>query len=535
MSNRSRTEIVNVLSVGTEALSVELDTLEGVLGLCGWLSREPAPGQVDLIPASKSLLIKLLSSAYLSSARSHLHAFPGSVDTVSNPRIHEVDVVYDGADIEALAKTLGTTVPTLVQFHTAQNWKVAFGGFVPGFFYLVTENNPFTVARKSNPRTNVPVGAVALADAFTGIYPRNSPGGWQLIGRTDAVLWDSKRIPPAFFRQGDEVRFRAVKPVVPIGEEAPAPSSAVEENAQPNWHAAKPSLTVLTPGLMSSLQDLGRHGNGGVGVPSSGAADRGSHDLANRLVGNDPDAATIESTLGGLRLQAECDLVVAVTGARARVFTISDIGCTRPRPLNTAFCLRAGEKIMLDAPEVGLRNYLAVRGGIDAPLVLGSRSRDFLSNLGPAPLVAGNSFDVGNAAKRPVEAGALPDATELGPQASLRITLGPHKEWFNHQSVSRLLGQRWSVKSSSNRVGLRITAAEPLIFKRLDEFPTEGMVAGALQVPPAGQPVVFLRDHPVTGGYPVIAVVIPADLDRAAQLPPGGTIRFTLNEKDTHA
>jgi biotin-dependent carboxylase-like uncharacterized protein len=256
-----------------------------------------------------------------------------------------------------------------------------------------------------------------------------------------------------------------------------------------------------------------------VGVPASGAADEAAHRLANRLVGNQVEAATVEATAGGLQLRAESAVLVAVTGAPAPL----DVG-GRPAPLNAPLSLRPGEVLALGVPAAGLRSYVAVRGGVDVVPVLGSRSTDTLSGLGPAPLRAGDRLPVGRlAGEEPVV-----DVAPVGSPPTrpvLRVLAGPRRDWLAASAWTALASEEWTVSADSDRVGLRLTGPR-LDRARDDELPSEGLVPGAMQVPPDGAPVLFLADHPVTGGYPVIAVVVTADLPLAAQLRPGDRLRF---------
>jgi biotin-dependent carboxylase-like uncharacterized protein len=278
-------------------------------------------------------------------------------------------------------------------------------------------------------------------------------------------------------------------------------------------------LEVLAPGPLATVQDAGRPGWASIGVTRSGAADRGAAALAGRLVGNDPSAAVVEATAGGLRVRAGRTVLVAVTGAPAPV-TVDG----RPAPFAAPLTLRPGQTLGLGVPPVGLRSYLAVRGGIDVPPVLGSRSTDTLSGLGPAPLRPGDVLPVGDLA------GAEPfvDVAPVRAPSSrpvLRVLPGPRQDWLAPAAWTSLTGAGWTVSADSDRVGLRLSGPR-LERARTDELPSEGLVPGAVQVPPDGMPVLFLADHPVTGGYPVLAVVVTADLPAVAQLRPGDPVRF---------
>ncbi|SDU58448.1 biotin-dependent carboxyltransferase family protein [Gordonia westfalica] len=285
------------------------------------------------------------------------------------------------------------------------------------------------------------------------------------------------------------------------------------------------TLTVLATGPLATFQDRGRHGYAHLGVPTSGGADRGSLMLANRLVGNDESAATIEVTLGGLRVRADGDVLAVVTGADTAV---RHNGV--PVGLAAAVVLHEGDELAVDPPSWGLRNYLAVRGGFDVEPVLGSRSTDTLSGLGPPALTANLRVRVGHAAGEWPSAESAPPNTEHPRIVVLEAHQGPRADLLT--APRALYSGTWLVSADSNRVGVRIDRAEgssyPLLTHRDDagEMRSEGVAHGSVQVPPSGRPVLFLADHPVTGGYPVAAVLTDAAIDLAAQLVPGTEIRF---------
>lgn len=310
------------------------------------------------------------------------------------------------------------------------------------------------------------------------------------------------------------------------------------------------ALTVLKPGLLTTVQDRGRPGLAYLGVPRSGAADLPALALANRLVGNGPAAAGLEFTVAGAVLRAEESLLVAVTGAPAPVL-LAGVHV----PHGSTVRVPAGAELAVGTARTGLRSYLAVAGGVVVAPVLGSRATDTLSGLGPAPLRKGDTVPIGAA---PTDAAPVPAAptrtdptepdptptdqaatetaaTETAPAGAgpadpaaavrLRVHPGPRVGWFTPAAVRMLLSARYRVSPRSNRVGMRLTG--PALTRAVDaELPSEGIVLGAVQVPTGGEPLVFLADHPTTGGYPVIAVVDPADVPRAAQARPGTPVRF---------
>jgi biotin-dependent carboxylase-like uncharacterized protein len=275
------------------------------------------------------------------------------------------------------------------------------------------------------------------------------------------------------------------------------------------------TLTVLAPGPLTTVQDAGRPGQGALGIGRSGACDRTAAALANRLVGNDPDAAVLEVTLGGLALRADADVLVATTGAR----------CPGSPAHNAPHRLAAGGELRLGPPITGLRTYLAVRGGIAVEPVLGSRATDLLSGLGPPALTAGDVLPVGDATGDLPGVDLAPVADPPGDEVTVRVLPGPRADWFAEDADAVLTGTGWTVTGESNRIGLRLDGP-PLERVRTGELASEGMVRGAVQVPPSGLPVLFLADAPVTGGYPVVGYVHDADVDRCGQLRPGQTVRF---------
>ena len=280
-------------------------------------------------------------------------------------------------------------------------------------------------------------------------------------------------------------------------------------------------LEIVRSGALTTVQDRGRAGDAETGVSESGAVDRTSHDAANRLVGNDPAAATLEVTVGGLEVRSVGPTIVAVTGARVAVAVNG-----RPQGDYAMLCLDDGDVLTLGAPSEGLRTYVAVRGGIDVPEVLGSRATDTLSGIGPAPVHPGDRLLVGGlAAELPVEV-QIPPPAEIPDPAVLRVRRGPQEQWFTAGATEALTREIWSVTPELDRAGIRLHGPGPLHRAGHDRFPGEATVAGAIQVPRDGHPILLLADHPAVGDYPVIAVVEPDDVHIAAQLRPGHRVQF---------
>src|SRR3954447_19249746 len=282
------------------------------------------------------------------------------------------------------------------------------------------------------------------------------------------------------------------------------------------------AIEVLSAGPMTTVQDSGRPGWAHLGVPPSGAADARALELGNRLVGNEPGAAGLEATLAGPRLRFRSAAVAALTGAEAQA-VVAGRPVERNRPINVA----AGEVLEIGGYSSGVRLYVSVRGGIAVDPVLGSRATDLLTGLGPPQLQEGDVVPIGEevAARRRPEVGEQP---MLSREPVLRLLPGAQTDWFGPDAPEELAEGPWTVSGASNRVGVRLQG--PTIERiRREELLSQGVVTGALQVPPSGQPILLLNDHPTTGGYPVIAVVHASDLSLVGQLRPAQRVRFEVN------
>lgn len=285
------------------------------------------------------------------------------------------------------------------------------------------------------------------------------------------------------------------------------------------------ALLVRATGPSALLQDGGRPGLADQGVPHSGAADRAAFRLGARLLGQDDRYAAIEVTFGGLEVEALGRCTVALTGAEAPA-TVDG----RPVGYRGPLQLSRGARLRLGTPAAGLRSYLSVRGGIEVPPVLGSRSTDTLSGLGPAPLRTGEVLPIGSPPRRYPGVDLAPGLPPAAGPLQLTGCWGPRPEWLADRDG--LAGIDWTVSAQSDRVGVRLDGpplqrAAPF---RDAELPSEGVVRGAVQLPAGGRPLLFLADHPVTGGYPVVAVLDDRSADRAAQARPGQPVRLRFRE-----
>ena len=512
--------------------------------------RGEADGVIDVVPAERTvLLVGTFDDAGLQAVRELVRCLGewegstaggagDSLGVAGEAEAVELAIRYDGPDLATVAELTGLSIGDVVRLHGAAEYTVAFTGFAPGFAYLAGLPPELEVPRRSVPRTRVEAGAVGLAGPYSGVYPRASPGGWQIIGHLapgSETLWDSLRTPPALLQPGARVRFRAVDgdrdespEFVGAGAEAEPAGSGPGPGLPTSGEtgSGEAGMRVVRVGLLTTVQDLGRPGFGHLGVSRAGAVDRPALMLANRLVGNDEGAAALETTVTGCAVEFSAARWVAVTGARAPV-SVDGRGVGQ----GAAFYVRAGSVIEIGAAQVGVRCYLAVAGGIDSTLVLGSRSADLLSGVGHDRLLAaGDLLPLGKPAGLPPDLPGIGIAPlrDAADPVVLRLLPGPRDDWFGPDALAVLATSRYVVSAASNRTALRLDG--PALRRvRTGELPSEGLVPGAVQVPPDGRPVLFLADHPVTGGYPVIGCVHPDDLPAAGQARPGSGLRFRIS------
>jgi KipI family sensor histidine kinase inhibitor len=433
----------------------------------------------------------------------------------------DVPVQYggeDGPDLLEVAQFANLSPPAAIGVHSGTPYRVFMLGFLPGFAYMGSVDATIAMPRRETPRVRVPTGSVGIAGLQTGVYPRESPGGWRLIGRTNARVFDASRAETCLFAPGDVVRFT---PADRLQFDRPRSGSTPSRGNE----SASRHITVVRPGLFTTIQDRGRWGHQANGVPVGGALDRVSHGAANALVGNDVGAATLEITLLGPELRFESDAVVAVTGA--------DLGARVDGSevmLNSAITCRPGAVLRFGERRSGSRAYMAVDGGIDVEPVLGSRATSALCGLGGVDgraIVAGDRLPLG-APVRPERVRRVQDLTPVPHGgARLRVLPGPHQDFFPDDAFDHLQHRRFIVTPRSDRMGYRLEGARiPRIAAR--EMISDAAFIGGIQVPLSGEPILLMADRQTTGGYPQIATVITADLPLAGQLAPGDWIEFEI-------
>ena len=485
---------------------------------------------IDVVVGAATVLVSVplrvaeLDPVRAAVARSLAEVGAADAGAPSAGRLVTMPCVFDGPDLDEVARLTGCSPDAVVAQLTAGPLSVGVMGFSPGFAYL--EGLPErlqAVPRRARPRPVVAAGSVALANGYAAVYPTASPGGWQLVGRTGFPLFSPHEAPYAVLAPGDRVHFTLAGP----GDAATPPTAA-----PPVWDPpshARPVFEVVAPGLRAVLQDAGRPGVAAAGVPWAGPADPVSLTLANRLVGNPDDAAAIEATAGGLKLRGLSPCHVAVVGAAPEVRVDGHgVAGARVTPVPEGGLLEVG------ALRAGCRTYVAVAGGFLGPRLFGSVASDELSGLGPGPLAAGGRLYAGPWSP-PLGDHLTDDDPVADRDASaaveLRVVAGPHAEVFTPDALAQLAEREFVVDASSNRVGIRLLAdgAAPVPVPHTESggrLDSHGVVTGVVQVPTGGQPVVLGPDHATLGGYPVLAVVAAADHGRLGQCGPGTRVRL---------
>ena len=452
------------------AALLDLPNAEAV-SLAAALAAAPPVGFLDAVPGACTLLLlfdpeRFDPGRYQSLPIDSLPARPS--------REVRLPTVYDGADLDQF----GLPRDQVVRLHAGAHWTVAFLGFAPGFAYLSGAPAELSVPRLQTPRVRVPAGSVAVAGGYGGVYPAETPGGWRLLGRTAARLFDPASAPPALLRPGDRVVF---EPVASLPEIAPLAARAPE---------GEPVLRVISPGALTSVQGAPRYGLSASGVPAGGAMDLPFLAFANEQVGNPPGAAGLEITLAGPALEVLAPLLAWPGGAR-----------------------QPGEIIRFAGVAAGVREYFCVAGGLFAP--------DEVTR----PLRRGDLlYRKVQAETRPIsQPRPAQPPRRSGP--TLRAIPGPQLDSFSPGAIEQFFAAEYRVSPHSDRRGVRLLGPA-LALVRPADLPPEGTAPGAVQVPGDGLPIVLGPDRPVTGGYPKIATVISADLPVLAQARPGTALRF---------
>jgi KipI family sensor histidine kinase inhibitor len=533
------TVLPRLLAAADSALLVELGdevsdaTSAAVLDLDARICARPPAGVVAVLPALCSVLIEYDPLRTTQKRLRHdiealLAATPADTSRPQSRR-HDIPVRYggdDGPDLDAVARATGLDAATVVRLHTATEYSVAMLGNLPGLPYLVGLDARLEMPRRGDPRDAVPAGSVAVAGRLSVIYPVAGPGGWNLIGRTDTVLFDPLAAAPSLLAPGDTVRFIASSARVHA-------SSGTNARQQ---HTGAPALRVLEPGLLTTVQDVGRPGCQRLGVPTGGALDSELLRLANLLAGNPAGAAALEVTHTGPLLEVAAPSArLAVAGA-CEVSRMARDGRLTPLGSWRSAVLRQGERLLVGRVQDGLRCVVAVEGGVAVEPVLGSRStylRGGFGGLDGRALRAGDllPLDRAYAGHHPdvqLDAPTLRDAglVESDNPTRLHVVAGPQDDAVDPDSLEALVTTELRVSPRSDRVGLRLDGLRLRHRPGRAEIISDGCAPGSIQVPAGGTPIALLADRGTTGGYPKIATVASVDLPRLARLRPGARLRL---------
>jgi len=439
-------------------------------------------------------------------------------------RILDIPVVYGGEygpDIEFVARNAGLTVEEVIDRHSRGIYPIYMMGFTPGFCYLGGLDGSLHTPRKSEPRLKIPAGSVGIAGNQTGIYPIESPGGWQIIGRTPLNLFDPHRESPFLCEAGMTVRFTRLHT-----DFSPEELTGYPVPGKPEPNSFGGTIRVIDAGILTTLQDGGRPGYRAFGMPVSGAMDLGSLHLANGLVGNPKDEAVLEITAKGPVLEFLSDTDIALAGADLR-------------PVIDGREVRNGQKIRVRGGQIlsfsglksGLRTYLAVGGGFDVPLVMGSKSTYLRGKVGGfhgRALQAGDELFIGEPAETDTNP-FLYNPKIHTDKAGIRVVKGPEWDRFTTAGQQVFLDSEFTVSQYTDRMGMRLNGPPVELYGGGDIL-SSGVIPGTIQVTGDGQPIILMNDCQTTGGYVRIGCVISEDLQVLAQLMPGQKLRFTPDQ-----
>lgn len=504
--------------VSESALLVEFpgrsddDANRAAVSLAERIPGKGLPGVLDAIPGARTLFVlfdpRVRDSAGI--ARTLRRLASESTAAPRESRLFRIPVAYggeSGPDLAAVARDLEMSPEELARRHAGADFRVAFLGFSPGFAYLTGLPSELAVPRLPSPRPRLAAGSVAIAGAYSAIYPAETPGGWRLIGRTAVSLFDPRAVPPALLAPGDRVSFQ------PIGEEELHRRIAWGTRTEDREADAgdDPLFEVVLAGAFTSIQGAPRFGLGSVGVPAGGAMDPDALALGNALVGNDSGAAALELTLSGPELLLRSDAVLALAGADLEAKWNRNAA-----PSGEAFAARRGDRLVFGRARLGMRGYVCVAGGLRSPLPAETTRR----------LARGDIVARGPRSDAAVPASATPPTRPaVGTVLELRSLRGPQEDVLDGASAERLYRDTYRVSGESDRRGIRLEGPA-LGLSRSPDIPPEGTALGAIQVPANGLPIVLGPDRPVTGGYAKVATVITRDWPLLAQAPPGTAVRF---------
>jgi antagonist of KipI len=532
-------DVPRLLAAGEQGLVVEFgDGIDQAVNrrvncLARLLAGEEIDGLLETAPTYRSLMIffdplRIARSELIALVRELLDFSGGGSPVAVTGRTIQVPVCYGGEfgpDLDFVAEFNGISSEEVVRIHCEAGYPVYMLGFLPGFPYLGEVPERISAPRLGNPRLTVPAGSVGIAGRQSGIYPIQSPGGWRIIGRTPLRLFDPGSSRPFLMAAGDTVKFEPVSEIEFHALMGEIDSGLDSNEVMAGITDGSEVMSVVKPGLMTTVQDEGRFGFREYGMPVSGAMDRYASTVANILVGNGPSSAVLEMTLTGGVFRFVRDAYVAVCGADMR-------GTLDGAPISnwSAFPVTAGSEMSFGPVVSGCRSYLAVRGGMAVPLVMGSRSTCLRARTGGflgRPLKSGDVLSCGDVKSKLKKTRVLPRRFEPRYTESilLRVLPGPQEDRFSQEGISVFYSSGYRISPRNDRMGY-VLEGPAIRHDKGADIVSDALCPGAVQVPGNGQPIIMTADHQTTGGYAKIGAVIGPDLGRLAQARQGNVIRF---------
>lgn len=456
-----------------------------------------------------------------------------------------IPVCYEGKefapDLERVCAKTKLAEDDVVKIHSSTNYLIYMMGFLPGFPYLGGMDERLETPRLETPRTKIPAGSVAIGGKQTGLYPMESPGGWNIIGRTPLKVFDIERDPVFLYKAGDKIRFEPIskedferfdekKWLEEIGLGAAAAKSVVKEE-----YECGGGIKILEPGLMTTIQDSGVRGRQKYGISQSGVMDKNSFDLANALCGNDENAACLETTLAGPKIRFTSDCFFAICGAPFEDASFDGAHVE----MNKRIYARAGSVLDCGLASKGLRSYIAFGGGVLARKIFGSASTNVKSKLGGLngrKLESGDELALGYI--REISGRTWNDAALIGSVMTAGACEDPlvlecvktsQSDFFGTECFEKFCAAVYTVCAQSDRMGIRFEG--PSLDCGKTDIISDAIPFGAVQITSAGLPLVMAADRQTTGGYAKIACVKKASMYKLAQALPGTKVKFKIDRR----
>ncbi len=457
-----------------------------------------------------------------------------------------IPVCYEGKefapDLERVCANARLSEEEAVKIHSSTDYLIYMMGFLPGFPYLGGMDERLETPRLETPRTKIPAGSVAIGGKQTGLYPSESPGGWNIIGRTPLKVFDLERDPIFLYKAGDKIRFEPIsksdferfdekKWLEEMGLGGGAAKSALKEK-----YECGGGIEILEAGLMTTIQDGGVVGFQKYGISQSGVMDKTSFDLANALCGNEENAACLETTLLGPKIRFTSDCAFAICGAAFEGAALDGVHVE----MNKRIFAKAGAVLECGSVSKGLRSYIAFGGGVLAHKVFGSASTNIKSKIGGyggSPLAAGDALALGcgNAAATPRFVGALGESGAFGMSRAceeplvLECVKSSQSDFFGADGLEKFSAAVYTVSAQSDRMGIRFDG--PSLDCGKTDIISDAIPFGAVQITSAGLPLVMAADRQTTGGYAKIACVKKASMYKLAQALPGTKVKFKIDRR----